>query len=99
GRGFIPDTVIDRPKTGFAAPIRGWLAGPLRQMLHDYLSPAMVRRRGIFDANGVSAMLETNDRHSEDLAYPLWALLAFELWCQAHADAVPQSAPGRVANW
>jgi asparagine synthase (glutamine-hydrolysing) len=85
-RGVIPDAVIDRPKTGFAAPIRGWLKGPLRSLLHEQLAPATVRRRGLFDAAGVSAMVEAHDRGVEDLAYPLWALLTLELWCQAHVD-------------
>ena len=36
-RAELPREILTRPKHGFGAPIGGWLAGPLREMVHDSL--------------------------------------------------------------
>jgi asparagine synthase (glutamine-hydrolysing) len=86
-RAVIPDSIIDRPKTGFAAPIRGWLAGPLRELVRDHLSEHSVRRRGLLSPSTVQRMIDATERGTEDLAYSVWALLSYELWCRAHVDS------------
>lgn len=36
-RAELPREIVRRPKHGFGAPIRAWLAGPLREMVRDSL--------------------------------------------------------------
>jgi asparagine synthase (glutamine-hydrolysing) len=85
-RGILPDSVIDRPKTGFGLPLRSWLRGPLRPLLHDTLSQVALQRRGIFDPIAVSQLLQGHDRGTVDGAYALFALMCVELWCQKFID-------------
>jgi asparagine synthase (glutamine-hydrolysing) len=85
-RGLLPDSILNRPKTGFGAPLRAWLHGPLRALLRDTLSPNALRRRGIFDPIGVQQLMEDDAAGRVDGAYPLLALLCMELWCQAFLD-------------
>ena len=85
-RGILPDAILHRPKTGFGAPLRSWLHGPLRALLRDTLSPATLHRRGIFDPAGVQQLIEDDAAGRVDGAYPLLALLCMELWCQAFLD-------------
>lgn len=98
--GFIPQEVIRRPKTGFGAPIRSWLKRELRPMVHDYLSPASVVRRGLFEPGGIARILNDFDRDVGDLSYPLWFLFSLEVWCREVMDlggSGGRDAPGRIS--
>jgi asparagine synthase (glutamine-hydrolysing) len=55
-------------------------------MVMDLLSPAVVRRRGLFRPEGVAKILELFDSDAMDLAYPIWALLSLEVWCRETMD-------------
>jgi asparagine synthase (glutamine-hydrolysing) len=55
--GIVPREVITRAKTGFAAPIRGWLRNDLREMVGDTLSASRIATRGLFDATAVAPCL------------------------------------------
>ena len=90
--GILPNDVIYRPKTGFGAPLRSWLHGPLRELLGDTLSPATIRRRGVFDGAAVERLIALDKSHRIDASYPLFALLCVELWCRTFLDDAPASA-------
>ncbi len=84
--GILPDDVIYRPKTGFGAPLRAWLRGPLRDLLGDSLAPATLRRRGLFDADAVGRLMAADRANRIDASYSLFALLCVELWCRIFID-------------
>jgi asparagine synthase (glutamine-hydrolysing) len=86
-RGILPENVIDRPKTGFGLPLRAWMRGPLRPLVHDTLAPEAIKRRGIFDAAAVGQLLQGHDRGMVDGAYALFSLMCIELWCRAFLDS------------
>lgn len=79
-RGRLPDVILDRPKQGFAAPVGAWLRGPLKGLLTDLLSPAYVRKQGIFAAAEVEQLLREHLDGSRDRRKELWTLLVFQLW-------------------
>jgi asparagine synthase (glutamine-hydrolysing) len=82
----LPAEVLSRPKTGFGAPLRRWLQRELRPLLYDVLSPESLKRRGLFDARAVQALLQAHEGGRLDAAYTLLALLCVELWCRAFLD-------------
>ena len=86
-RGILPDEILHRPKTGFGAPLRAWIHGPLKTLLHDTLSRAALRRRGLFDPAGVQQLIAADASGRVDGAYALLSLLCIELWCQRFLDA------------
>lgn len=90
-RPYLPEKVIDRPKTGFGAPLRRWLQRELRPLLHDVLSPESLKRRGLFDPTAVHELLHWHDSGRTDAAYTLLALLSIELWCRAFLE---RATPG-----
>lgn len=85
-RGILPDQILNRPKTGFGAPLRAWLHGPLRALLNDTLAPEALRRRGLFDPAGVQQLIADDAAGRVDGAYSILALLCVELWCQGFVD-------------
>jgi asparagine synthase (glutamine-hydrolysing) len=88
--GVLPDSLINRPKAGFGAPIRSWLVGDLKPMVRDVLSPDAVAARGLFDPRAVERLIRDEEEGVADNALRIWALLCIELWCQ---QAFPGEAP------
>ncbi len=84
-RGVLPDSIIDRPKHGFAVPLARWFRGPLAEFAHDVLLSPSCRQRGIFDLRYIERMLQLN-RQGRDLDLQLWTVLSFELWCRRFLD-------------
>ena len=83
---FLPSAVLRRPKTGFGAPLRHWLRGDLRPMVHDILSERSLRERGIFDPAAVRTLIEDNDARRVDGAYTIFSMMCIELWCRMFID-------------
>jgi asparagine synthase (glutamine-hydrolysing) len=78
---YLPSDVIYRPKTGFGAPLRGWLQQELRDMVDDVLSPTSLRRHGLFDPAAVQRLIAWDRDGRIDGAYTIFAILCIELWC------------------
>jgi asparagine synthase (glutamine-hydrolysing) len=88
---LLPHDVIHRRKTGFGAPLRHWLSGPLAPLVDDVLSEASLRRRGVFDPAGVRALAQADRAGRIDGAYTLLAVLCIELWCRMFVDGAAPS--------
>jgi len=85
-RSMLPPDVIDRPKVGFGAPMRSWLAGPLAGLVDDVLSESSIKRRGLFDPKSVRSLTERDRSGRADGAYTLFSLVCVELWCRMFVD-------------
>lgn len=89
-RGLLPDAVIDRRKAGMGAPANHWLGGPLRELMHDVLSDAAVRRRGLLDPAFVARLRAgehaAGETRARRLGERVWTLLALELWLRNVVD-------------
>ena len=57
---FLPKDVIYRPKTGFVAPVREWLSGPLHDQVRDVLSPQALNKRGWFSPTSIQRVIPVN---------------------------------------
>ena len=80
-RGKIPESIIQRPKSGFPVPAYEWLSGVLKDFARDVLgSQSYVS--GIFEK---TALAETVRKGTEVAAvlmdrHRLWSILVLELW-------------------
>jgi asparagine synthase (glutamine-hydrolysing) len=88
GRELLPPDMDRQPKRGFGLPFGAWMKGPLRDVVEDTLSPAAVRRRGLFTLPGVAKVRESFERGAVGWPHP-WILMMVELWCREVLDAVP----------
>jgi asparagine synthase (glutamine-hydrolysing) len=85
---LVPAEILHRPKWGFTPPASEWLRTILRPLVDRCLSAEYVTEVGLFQAGGVSAMV---DNHLSRRKYELnavWSLLVFHLW---HALYIDQS--------
>jgi asparagine synthase (glutamine-hydrolysing) len=86
---YLPEEVINRPKSGFGAPLRRWLQVELRDWLADTLSVARLQRRGLFDPRSVQRLIAANAEGRIDASYTLLSLACIEIWCKYFLDGAP----------
>ena len=87
--------MIYRPKTGFGAPLRRWLRHELRPLVDEVLSAASIRRRGLFDADGVARLVRADREGLIDAAYTIFAVVCIELWCRIFLEPTIACSPFR----
>jgi asparagine synthase (glutamine-hydrolysing) len=99
-RDLFPAGHLERPKMGFSFPMEAWLrSGPLRPVLDATLDEASVRRRGLFRAEAVgalvSAFLGSRPGSSEAGMAELrvWTLAVLELWFRMFLDEGAPRSP------
>lgn len=85
----LPRAVVYRSKAGFGAPLRRWLRHELKPLVDDILSPQQLARRGLFNPQAVTTLIQQNNKRQIDASYTIFSLLAIELWCQQFVDAAP----------
>jgi asparagine synthase (glutamine-hydrolysing) len=85
-RDILPREVLQQPKAGFAAPIDYWLAHDLKPMVDDLISPAQLRRRGVFRPEAVRRLVDEHRSGRADWSMQIWQFLTLELWMQTFLD-------------
>jgi asparagine synthase (glutamine-hydrolysing) len=80
---YVPRNLVDRPKTGFGAPIGDWLRGPLRPWAEDLLLPDALAADGLFAPDLVRARFAEHLSGRRDWQYALWPVLQFQAWRRA----------------
>jgi asparagine synthase (glutamine-hydrolysing) len=94
-RPYLPPAIIDRPKSGFGAPVRRWVRHDLGELIGDVLGEQALRRRGLFAPDRVQGLITRTREGSFDGSYTVLALLCVELWCRRFLDGFPASATVR----
>ena len=84
-RGILPDSVIDRPKHGFAIPLGYWFRGKLGSYVRDLLLGGSARGRGLFRGEYIEELVARHER-GRNLDLQLWTLISFELWARVFLD-------------
>ncbi len=76
----LPEGVLNKPKTGFTTPIPVWIRGELKEFVLDTLSPAALKRTGLFNAKFVEKIIDEHLAGQNDHARRIWSLVSFMLW-------------------
>lgn len=83
----VPQSLVDRPKSGFTVPLDAWLRGPLKAWTSDLLSPARLQLQGLFNAKLVETRLREHMSGAYNHGYWLWNVLMFQAWHEAWCGA------------
>ena len=84
-RGFIPDDVINRPKSGFGLPLRGMFDAHYGPQLEAMVLNGRLDATGVFNGAAVQRLLAANRRGEVDATYTLLGVLCVESWLRQFA--------------
>jgi len=91
-RPLLPDEILFRDKMGFGLPYPQWMRRSLEPMVRDLLSRDRVSRRGIFDPDATSRLVERFYAGDEGIWRLVWTLFVFEGWASRVLD-LPVEVP------
>jgi asparagine synthase (glutamine-hydrolysing) len=77
---YVPTDLFERPKMGFGVPIDQWFRQDLKNLVIDYLSPARLKKEGLFDEALVEKKIKEHLSGQANHQYRLWSLLMWEMW-------------------
>lgn len=79
---YIPQEIMERPKTGFSIPINNWLVqGKLKEWAEDLITGIKVNNHGIFNYDEIYRIWKIFSENGAG-AETIWRLLVFEEWMQ-----------------
>ena len=78
----VPRQLVDRPKQGFAVPIKEWLRGPLKDWA-DSLINDLNKQQTHWDVAKINQCWQAHLCGSGDYSFQLWGLLMYQQWYNA----------------
>lgn len=84
-RGLLPDSIIDRKKHGFGAPLGAWLRDDI-SLVREILLDKQATERGLFKQAAVEQLINEHESGQRDNNRQLWTLLTLESWHQQFID-------------
>jgi asparagine synthase (glutamine-hydrolysing) len=77
---YIPKEMMERPKMGFAIPIKNWLSNQLLQHVETYLSETVIKNQGLFNWVVVEKLKKDFLGGKKEYDQKIWYLLMFQMW-------------------
>ncbi len=77
---YVPKSLIDRPKVGFAVPLDEWLRGPLLNWANELLNPELINSQGFFNNRLIQEKWEQHKNGKYNFSNQLWSILIFQAW-------------------
>ena len=83
---YIPKSLLDRPKKGFAVPVTKWLKSDLQYLIDMYLSDNYLIKQHIFNPLSVKKLLKqfVTTENSSITGNYIWNILMFQLWFEEY---------------
>ena len=79
---YLPDSILYRPKMGFAIPLASWFRGPLKTKLSDMVLGSRLAETGFFNSGFLKHMVNQHQSGLRDYSSPLWSVLMFDSFLQ-----------------
>lgn len=91
---YVPQALVDRPKSGFAAPLGTWLRGPLRDWAEHLLSDTTLSKWGVLTSRPVRRLWNAHVAGKVDGSSHLWSLIMLQAWLETvHAVSAAEDSP------
>ncbi len=77
---YVPQSLMERPKSGFAVPVGSWLRNDLRWILEENLSYDAVSRSDLFNPEYVEQLKQEFLKGKIFDEAMIWKLIQFQMW-------------------
>lgn len=77
---YVPKELIERPKQGFAIPLKKWLTAELRDWAEGLLSFENLEKSGVLNVKNIRILWEEHLSGAQSNEYVLWDVLMFQSW-------------------
>ena len=77
---YLPKKLMDRPKSGFAIPIEGWLQNELKPFVNEYLDEQFIIKQNIFNNREIQRIKDSFYNGKTEGGQKIWYLLMFQMW-------------------
>ena len=77
---YIPASLMEGPKMGFAIPITAWMRSYLLIELKAFADPIWIEKQGIFNANSIKKELDLFIKGNDSNALFIWYFYCFQSW-------------------
>ncbi|NLH47385.1 MAG: asparagine synthase (glutamine-hydrolyzing) [Myxococcales bacterium] len=77
---LLPREIYRRKNMGLEMPHALWFFHGLKPLVNEYLTPAAIRRSGVFDPRAVEELLTDHFQQRKDQGRSLWCVLNFLIW-------------------
>lgn len=79
---LVPRELFERPKKGFAIPLKQWLKGPLDWMIEKYLNERVLLQHEFVKPGKVKQLLEKFYSGQDHLYNRIWTLIVLHWWLE-----------------
>ena len=79
---YLPPKIFDRPKWGFAIPLKKWLKTDLRYLLEKYTARDIIERHNLLHYKQVGKIKDRYLRGSDHLFNRLWVIVVLHWWLE-----------------
>jgi asparagine synthase (glutamine-hydrolysing) len=84
---FVPIELIERPKQGFAIPVREWLIGPLRDWAEELLNEKRIRNQGLLRVAWIVEEWRRLLKDEKHNGSKIWFILMLQEWLDHYGKA------------
>lgn len=77
---YVPEKMLDRPKTGFGIPIGEWLRHPLKDWAENLLDENKINSDGLLNYEHIKKLWSEHLSGKRNQQYLLWDILMFQSW-------------------
>ena len=86
-RETLPQSIRNRPKRGFGAPVEAWLRNELRPTVHEFLLSPNAQLGEFFSRDKMAGMVAEHETKKRDHGRRIWCLLMLEGWLRQCSKA------------
>lgn len=77
---YIPKSMMDRPKMGFAIPIAHWLKTDLKELVYSFINETNIKSQAIFNWSEIQRIRDGFYNGKTEYDSKLWYILMFQMW-------------------